>query len=91
MTHSVALTNQMVAKPRCGMVRLPVVAVPCRYMVSPEPCVMVRLPEVLLYRDSIAPSANTLAGMVMPAESLMTLPRSPTAAVVVVVEDGAPR
>ena len=38
-----AATQKTVARPRWAKVRLPVVAVPTRYMVTPEPCVIVWL------------------------------------------------
>lgn len=41
MTKVLDATQNTVQSPRCASVRLPVVAVPTRYIVTDAPCVMV--------------------------------------------------
>lgn len=87
MIASVALLNQTVAMPRAASVRLPVFVVPAwRSVVTPA--VIVIAAALSLYIETASPAANVLFGIVIPAETAIHLPTSPTTAVVVVVERG---
>ena len=48
MTNVLDATHRTVHTPRCANVRLPVVAVPTKYIVTDVPCVMVWLDALLL-------------------------------------------
>jgi len=48
MTNVLDATQNTVARPRCASVLLPVVADPTRYIVTPEPCVIVWFDPLLL-------------------------------------------
>jgi hypothetical protein len=87
MIASVALLNHTVAMPRAASVRFPVFAVPaCRSVETPA--VIVIAEPLSLYIDTASPAANVLLGIVMPAETAITLPTSVVAAVPLVVERG---
>lgn len=91
MTQFVASINRTVATPRVANVaEVTVVLLPASLVVTAEQ-VIVRLPVVLLYRETTSPAAKTEAGTVMPADSDTTLPTSAATSVVVVELTGTLR
>ena len=77
MTNTFEATQRIVQMPRCARVRLPVVAVPARYIVTLAPCVIVWFAAELLKMLIASPIAKMPEGTVTPPVVIeMCLPAS---------------